>query len=93
MAGAWDQVVTPQTLTLDSLLHLPHEIFDFPVKVPATLVTPVYWENIDPTGWPSGDYLMFFVTADRSGNYGLAALNEQPSPKNNPWHVQVLSGQ
>jgi hypothetical protein len=84
------------TLPLDTLFKMRYQIFRYDIKVRTFVLQKVRWDNIDPTEWPSGQYLMGIVAEDEFGNAGFGISNEQfvdgrPAFPN-PWIVTVLTG-
>lgn len=98
MVAEWDSAETPPTLTEDSIRTFRHHVFEFGIGARRdSRIYPVYWNNIDPSGWPSGWYLVAIVTEDSFGHRGIAPLNYQRylgSPWNcNPQHWRIVTGE
>jgi hypothetical protein len=77
------------------LLSYRHLMIPFNVQVPNEVLNDVRWDNIDPSSWPSGDYLLSIITRDEYGNEGIAPTSfslDPLKPNCNPWRVHVASG-
>jgi len=90
----WETLVRP-SLTLDEILANRHRKFPFSIPSPTSIVYPVAWEDIDPTGWKSGDYIFVIVTEDEFGNRDIAPFNPNQNETKkfwNPISYRVLTG-
>jgi hypothetical protein len=74
LATRWDPLATPQTITLDYLMSRPNYVLPFSIPEPVERLPGVSWQNIDPSAWPSGDYMAAFVTEDDMGHKDLAPV-------------------
>jgi hypothetical protein len=70
----------------------PHIILPFEINDQQYFLWNVRWENIDPTAWPTGEYIMAVITADEFGNEGMGISNILRDAFPNPWRIKVLTG-
>lgn len=77
-------------LSMDQLFSLRTDLFPYEIKKPENIQRNVGWDNVDPSDWPSGEYLFAVITADEFGNRGLAPYNS--NDYTNPFVVTVQSG-
>jgi hypothetical protein len=85
-----DDLWSAENATRQDLLNLRAEILEYPIKIPKDYVNEVRWDNIDPSNWPSGQYVMAIWVSDEFGNEGFARFFE--SGYTNPWVVDVQTG-
>jgi len=89
----WSLEDARNLITLDVLATLRNRVFPFPLQNPVTEILP-YWDGIDPTSWPSGWYLMIFVTEDEFGNRGIPPLYLKLAANfSNPQHLKIVTNQ
>ncbi|MBD3420774.1 MAG: hypothetical protein GF398_11705 [Chitinivibrionales bacterium] len=87
--------VTAENMTIQDLYEMRYFEFPFNIKVPDQNLNDVIWEDINPSDWPSGDYLMAIVTEDQFGNKGFAPILDYVAGLKritNPWMVTILTG-
>lgn len=87
----WDSTISAN-MTLDALYGLRHIVLPFDLKVTKASANGVRWDNIDPSDWPSGNYLMAIITKDEFGNQGFAPFSPNSTKISNPWRINVMSG-
>ncbi len=76
--------------TLDDFYSLSNEVFAFSVEKPAAVIKDVRWEDIDPTEWTSGHYLVGIIYANARGDEGFAWVwGDTKYVGTNPFRVYV----
>lgn len=84
----WDSLATPLTMTPETVYGFNHEILDFPIDKPSSLIKHVIWEDIDPRSWTSGYYVFGVVVTDDRGNEGFAGVDAEVNLRN-PFRVYI----
>jgi hypothetical protein len=84
----WDPAVSPAQMTSEEFYNFSHEIYPFLVEKPGSVIMDAVWEDIDPTNWTTGRYLMALVVTDDRGYTGFADVDTSKAGKN-PFSVFI----
>ncbi len=87
---------THNEITLEQIRSYRTRVFPYVITENSSIIYPVRWCPINPSGWSTGWYLLTIVASDEFGNKGICGFSKAGSlgddDNKNPQHWRIVTG-